>query len=490
MKNLLYIIFAFIFSLILFISSLLDVALCNTETEKIIEYVKPSVVLIYVDYNAVVEISPPVANSNYQTLVQQANQLATSGAFGYDEKAIVSGVLDYILKKLSENPNAYLSPSKRKKQVSINFGGMGSGVIINPNGYVLTATHVVSMEEEEIKANIISKFLGNLISQSKEEFMAEFENQGIELSEMQQKLVEKIILGYAINNITNFDYEKRVYVGLGIAEKGRSNVSGFFKPANTIKIGSAEKIKDIISYGRDVAILKIDQLNMPTSIISNDEPTEGAEVITIGYPGKVHLFMGQFFDTFTIIKPTITKGIVSAIRVSNRGVRIIQTDATTSRGNSGGPAYNNNGEIIGTVSWGDVSLVTGEEGKDYNYLVSCKEIQNFIKEAGVENVQSEVDKNYRKAIDEFFSQRYRNASRYFKKVQEIYPDHPYTKEYLIRCQEAIDSGKDRSGISFDSGSMPIILIGVGLLFCGGLFLITVGVIAYFLFLRKPKQKNS
>ncbi|MFN3478705.1 MAG: hypothetical protein ACK4ZM_05020, partial [bacterium] len=95
-----------------------------------------------------------------------------------------------------------------------------------------------------------------------------------------------------------------------MAEKGKSNIGTFFKPATIIKLGSNEKVSDIIDMGRDIAIIKIDQNNLPVSLVSDVEPTEASEITVIGYPAKVHFFAGNLFDNFTILKPTVTKGIV------------------------------------------------------------------------------------------------------------------------------------------------------------------------------------
>lgn len=459
----------------------------SMDQQKIVEYNKPSVVLIYIDISGEIAFSQPTFNQQaFQALQQEIIEKVYSGALGTTEEEVKRNAITYILKKMAENPNRFLIPSRRQKKVQVNTGAVGSGVIINPNGYILTATHVVAFEEDELKQMVANKFLSEFIT---EDFYSSFEQEaGVSLTPEEEKLLAKVFMGYVLSNITDFNYQKRVYVGLGVAEKGTSNVSAFFKPANLIKIGSAEKVSDIVDMGRDIAIIKIDQNNLPTSIISEHEPTEGSEITVIGYPAQVHFFAGSLFDNFSVLKPTVTKGIVSALRTSNKGVRVIQTDATISGGNSGGPAYGSEGKIIGTVSWGINNPQVGVATQNYNILVSCAEIQNFIKEANIQNIQSDVDKNYSKGIDEYFEQRYRNAMRYFKKVQELYPDHPYVKEYIINCQTNIDQGKDKSGFSFQ-GNTAIILLIVAVIFCGGLFLIAAAIVAYFLFFRK-KQTNT
>jgi len=470
----LLIVFFFIFS---------DKAISDTETEKMVEYVKPSVVQIYMDIEGIVAYPIPVINKQaYQMLIDELSQLANSGAFGNDPEKAQRLAVSYILSKMAKNPNAFLIPTKRIKQVPLRTGAVGSGVIINPNGYILTATHCVAMDEEELKSIVIQNFLSKLVQEEVQAMVLTIEQEaGVQLSEDEEKLCAQIIIGYVASNIKEFKYDLKIYAGLGVAERGRSNVGTFFKPATVVKVGAVGKISDIVDLGRDIAIIKIDELNLPTSLISDQEPSPGSDVIVVGYPAAVHLFLGQFFDNFTMSKPTITKGVASDVRVSHRGTRIIQVDAATSGGNSGGPAYNKDGKIIGTVSWGH------KEKESYNFLVSCKEIENLLREANVQNVQSAVDENYKKGIDEYFDQHYRNAMRYFKKVQEIYPDHPYVKDYIARCQEAIDQGKDRSGISFDN-TTAIIFIGIGLLLCGAFFIAALGLVAYFVFFRKFPKK--
>lgn len=461
----------------------------SNDIQKMVEYNKPSVVLVNLEINGVIVFKVPISNQvAMQELEDEITNLALSGSLGYTEEEIKRNIIKYMLNKISKDPNKYLVPSSREKRVEIRIGALGSGVIINPNGYVLTATHVVAMEEEEIKSIIINQFLDQVIG---EDLFTSFENQiGMSISKEDEKLLSIAVKKYLIANIVGLDYEKKVYVILGVADKGKANIGIHLKPASIIKIGSSEKISDIVNMGRDLAIVKIDQTNLPTSLIAEQEPTEGSEVVVVGYPATVHVFWGWLFDHHTILKPTITKGIISSIRTSNKGVRVIQTDATTNKGNSGGPGYNSEGKIIGTVSWGLLDPRLGVSTKNYAILVSCSEIQNFIKEANIQNIQSDVDKNYQKGIDEYYQQRYRSALNYFKKVQDLYPDHPYVKEYIINCQTNISQGKDRSGITFDNNTTIILLIAFGILSCGALVFLIGAFVFYFFFFRKKASKNN
>ncbi len=91
----------------------------------------------------------------------------------------------------------------------------------------------------------------------------------------------------------------------------------------------------------DVAVIKVDANNLPTVTIGNSDALRPGEwAIAIGNP------LG--------LDNTVTAGIISAtgrtsaqIRVPDKRVQFIQTDAAINPGNSGGPLLNERGEVIG-----------------------------------------------------------------------------------------------------------------------------------------------
>lgn len=90
----------------------------------------------------------------------------------------------------------------------------------------------------------------------------------------------------------------------------------------------------------DVAILKIDTKNLPTVKIGN------SEILKVGQPV---LAVGSPFG----LDYTATQGIISSLGrnlPSDNYTPFIQTDAAVNPGNSGGPLFNVNGEVIGINS--------------------------------------------------------------------------------------------------------------------------------------------
>jgi serine protease Do len=137
--------------------------------------------------------------------------------------------------------------------------GLGSGVIVSPDGYILTANHVVA------KAN-------------------------------------------------------EIMVGLGTGLR-------------------RYKAKEIgTDPGTDVALLKIDEKNLPTITFADSDKARAGDIV---------LALGNPFG----LQQTVTMGIISAVGRGGIGIvdyeNFIQTDAAINVGNSGGPLVDTDGRLVG-----------------------------------------------------------------------------------------------------------------------------------------------
>ncbi len=116
--------------------------------------------------------------------------------------------------------------------------------------------------------------------------------------------------------------------------KGVDNVAVILKSGLEL---SAKVIR--IDDPQDIALIKIDgKGHKGIDIETVNLPPVGRDIFAIGAPLSENLSF------------TVTKGIVSGYREINNK-RYIQTDASLNPGNSGGPILNENGQVIGIVSW-------------------------------------------------------------------------------------------------------------------------------------------
>ncbi len=89
---------------------------------------------------------------------------------------------------------------------------------------------------------------------------------------------------------------------------------------------------------RDLVLLRIAGFELKTAALGNsDSVSIGDRVAAIGTPSGLEL--------------SLSEGIVSAVRDSGEGYRVLQTTAAISAGSSGGGLFNANGELIGITTF-------------------------------------------------------------------------------------------------------------------------------------------
>lgn len=126
----------------------------------------------------------------------------------------------------------------------------------------------------------------------------------------------------------------------------------------------------------DVAVVKIQASNLPTVEIGNSEQLRPGEwAIAIGNP------LG--------LDNTVTAGIISAtgrsssaVRVPDKRVSFIQTDAAINPGNSGGPLLNQQGQVVGM----NTAIIGGAQGLGFAIPINrAQEIANQLVAKGKVN---------------------------------------------------------------------------------------------------------
>jgi S1-C subfamily serine protease len=111
---------------------------------------------------------------------------------------------------------------------------------------------------------------------------------------------------------------------------------------------------------RDIALITVGEariglpLNKSTGIVGQDVYAAGSPLL----------------ESFNL---TITKGIYSSLRVSDRGFELIQSDVQVAPGSSGGPLLDENGNVIGVTVSG---IGRGEMG--INFFVPAKDLEKYL----------------------------------------------------------------------------------------------------------------
>jgi len=263
-------------------------------------------------------------------------------------------------------------------------GSGGSGFIVNPDGYIVTNGHVVQLayeydkDKEKVLNGLLISFVVRKLREEKLQVTPQNAQKWIQAHQpriAQEQSFRKVF----ISNGDVYDFEIKKY-------------SPF-----------------VMQGGKDVSVIKIEAKDLPIVSLGNSSELKLQQLVfPFGYPGVAspgpwgegHPALGGK----TALEVSITRGTVSALKVDYKGVPVIQTDAAITHGNSGGPACNENGEVIGISTLGSMGKdpYTGQpiEVAGFNFLVPVDTAKEFINEAGVKfNIPSKFNEKYNAALD-------------------------------------------------------------------------------------------
>ena len=141
----------------------------------------------------------------------------------------------------------------------------------------------------------------------------------------------------------------------------------------------------LIDAKNDVAIIQIDDINfkgtkpLPYNII--EQADIGEKTFTIGYP--LNDIMGDNYK--------VADGIISAKSGIGDDVRYYQITIPIQPGNSGGPLFNSQGNVIGITSARLNSKAVGVQVENVNYAIKSAYLNNLINM--IPNIELPVNTN-------------------------------------------------------------------------------------------------
>lgn len=134
-------------------------------------------------------------------------------------------------------------------------------------------------------------------------------------------------------------------------------------PSATVRLANGDKYDTVevldVDARKDLVILKIKGFNLPTvGFADSDTVVVGQQVFAIGSPKGFEL--------------SLSDGIVSALRDSGEGYRVIQSTAAVSPGSSGGGLFDATGRLIGITSF----KIDG--GEALNFAVPANYVRGML----------------------------------------------------------------------------------------------------------------
>jgi S1-C subfamily serine protease len=319
-------------------------------------------------------------------------------------------------------------------------GGLGTGFFLSPDGYIATNAHVVStIHDGDDKAK--DALLKNAVDQITKAYQSQLSR----LTQSQQNAAYRQIL----SEMQLVDHHKLAYVVLPNGQQLQYDIKAYGAP---------------VGEGKDCAVIKVVTENAPTLPIGDSTKVQVQDhLFVIGYPGVADL--SGVLDEKSQLEASVTSGTVSAIKRTADGEQVIQTDAAIAHGNSGGPAIDEKGEVIGLATFGDAQEVQG-----FHFLVSSQMVMEFVRQAGTKLDDSISNALWRDGLALFWDGEYTDAIAKFQELVETYPAHSAASSYITQARAAIRDGKEKKPSS--NGGLVGGLVALGILVAiGAVFLV-------------------
>jgi serine protease Do len=191
--------------------------------------------------------------------------------------------------------------------------------------------------------------------------------------------------------------------------------------------------------GKDLAVIKISGYNNLPMVTLGDSDVMGIgdKVIVIGYPGVAGSSGLYVLSTESDYVPTVTSGIVSARKKLPDGSDILQMDAAIYHGNSGGPAFNEDGEVIGIATYASVDQLDSGQAinvQGFNFLIPINEARDIIRELNIDTTPSPITRSFESGLEYYWGGQYPDAMSAFNSIQSVDPTNYASEYYRMSAQ--------------------------------------------------------
>jgi S1-C subfamily serine protease len=277
-------------------------------------------------------------------------------------------------------------------------GGWGSGVVVNPDGYIVTAGHVVEWGEDEVKYALIDQQISAYY----------------DTTDWTNDDWTWVYANFKVEGQNGSKPDREIYAQFNQAEGGIDNIQKWYR-AELVDFSPWEQ--------RDIAVIRIEESNLPSALLGNSDDLEvGNQVTVIGYPGAADI------SEESIMVPTVTQGIVSARKMVG-GTEVYQVDAAAAPGNSGGPVCNKDGEVVGILTMGSA------EAAGFEFIRPSNDIKQMVNKNGVENKLGWSTEEFKAGLIAYYAGDYKTAIEHFRNILDLFPSHLKAQEYIQRAKE-------------------------------------------------------
>jgi len=388
---------------------------------------KPAIVLVQTVWTADITWHEFAFRSNFEDdLITAIQYLVLEGSIPNTEEAMYSAMVQLMI----GNMEYYAFSTGNVFTETSSTAAVGTGFIVTPDGYLVTNAHVVHTDEEDLYMQFAMTALNEYAITAADSFAAEMRRLGYQMTQEEWDGIANAFYRLLMQSMEVNNLQTKYICYMGNVTPG-SDVSAKGIYLDLRKIG--EPIP-----GKDIAILKIDKTNLPTVRLGDDTQLRtGDRVYAMGYPAVATLTEALNVAQ-AIQEPTLTQGLISAKKEMAGGWSILQTDAAIHAGNSGGPLFNEAGEVIGINTFGMLEQ-GGGTAPGMNFAIPISIAKQFLNEINVQPSESEFTRQFKEAKELFDSEKYAEALNILRTINEINPGYPVVADLLSEASAKVSS---------------------------------------------------
>jgi hypothetical protein len=191
--------------------------------------------------------------------------------------------------------------------------------------------------------------------------------------------------------------------------------------------------------GQDLALLKLEAADMPALPLADSGRARlGDRLHIIGFPGVV--LSHELLNASARVEASVTGGTVSGFKQDRANQPVIQTDAPAAWGNSGGPAVNDEGEVVGVLTF--VTLSSGDaQGtivQGFNFIIPSAAVAKFLEGTRVPRDEaSRFDAAWHAGLRQYFIGQHRRARASLAEANRLLPELPDVRRITLDNEERL-----------------------------------------------------
>ena len=365
------------------------------------------------------------------------------------------------------------------------MGGLGSGAFISSHGDILTADHVVDIAKADLDTEwFLNPGTAAAIARLFNGFASCL---GLPRALTGDDILAGFVQAEGIPFTTHYDPLQRLvwrstafagHVGSG------GSASSYTRALLPLQHESGTVVTASAPEDDDVAVLHVNQTDTPSIPLEDASTLAVQDKLTeIGFPGNADLVshFDQIGGPDSLLTPSVNTLTVSALKPNFNGSTLILVAGNVEHGDSGGPALNAAGHLVGVASFGGDTDPVGT-----SYFRSSTQARQLLAEARIDTAPGAFQTLWRQAFLDYAAAapgHWHTAARELDDLAARYPAFGAVKPY----RDYADQAATAEALPAAVGDGAAILIALAV---SAVALIALVALIVFLFARRRRARRA